>query len=105
VNIYLPVISTEYIYLPDVKAFDQTNGDAVDPTRFNVQWAFVAPGTEPVDTDWYPGSWSPGTANVIRCLVGPNGGKVLAKGDYDVWADIVGANENPKRRVGSLTIG
>lgn len=83
-------------------------GVDTDPTADIVQFAFVAPGGDPVT--WYSGSWEVDNTTpskplrYARCLVGPGGAVTLAKGDYIVWLKIGDSPEIPVKQAGLLEV-
>jgi hypothetical protein len=90
------------------------DGTVVDPTvtPFVVQMAFpVSSGNINAPSQpstWYTGAWLAGGTGkgfVAQVIVGPGGGLVtLAAGKYDVWSQITGTSENPRKFVGVLTV-
>jgi hypothetical protein len=76
-----------------------------NPTQFTVQFAFTATNVASPVT-WYNGTWVTTSAPYIaQLLVGPaNGGLVLAKGTYGIWARIVTPTQVPAIEVGTLTL-
>jgi hypothetical protein len=92
------------------------DGTAVNPTTTPLPTQYALPVSSG-DTSrpaqpatWYSGSsWlSGGTGKgyVQQCPVGPGtAGPVLAAGQkYDVWAQVQGSPESPKKFVGVLTV-
>lgn len=76
----------------------------VDPTADVVEFAFVAPFTEPGALDWSAGQWVAGTTYDARILVGPGGTVTLTEGDYNAWIRITDSPEIPVRCFDSLTV-
>lgn len=76
-----------------------------NPTQFAVQFAFTATQNATPVT-WYTGTWVTSSAPyVAEILIGPaNGGIVLAKGTYGIWAQIVTPTQVPAIEVGTLTL-
>lgn len=83
-------------------------GSSGNPTTDVVQFAFTAPGVDPVSGDWKAGSWQtvagPPQVYVAYCWVGPGGTIALAKGVYDVWIKITDAPGVPVKSVDILKI-
>lgn len=83
---------------------------SANPTGLVVQFAYMAPGAGlPGVTDWVAGSWEQAALStgewVARTLIGPaNGGKVLTRGDWDVWIKVVSNPDVPAWQPGMLTI-
>lgn len=104
-DLQIPAVSTEYLYVPDVVAFDPSSPDAaVDVTTLPVDFAFVAPGVDPTDVDWVPGSWAPlATSPTARLLLGPTG-IALSIGVVTVWMRVRGAVEAPARPVAKINV-
>ena len=84
-----------------------------NPTADVVQYACVTREAEPAGGDWFNGRWETenvvtpnGTATIYRALglIGA-GGKVLARGSYDVYVKIFDNPETPVRFVGVLEVG
>lgn len=108
---YVSDLSLEYV---KARVQATVGGNAsYNPTGDVVQFAFVARQAEPVTSDWVTGAWETenvvtpnGTTQIYRALglVGP-GGKVLARGLYDVYVKIVDNPEVPVRFVGILEVG
>lgn len=101
-SLSIPSVSTEYLYVPNIRAF--AGGVAVDPTTLPVQFAFVALGTTPAS--WVGGSWAPDAPTpTARVLIGTGtGATAIARGAYDIWIRITGTTEVPTRKVGQITI-
>lgn len=81
-----------------------SDGVAIDPTGFAIEFAFPIPGEDP--STWVAGSWEvAGTFYYARCLVGPSGGVItLANGIYDVYVRVTASPEKPVRQVGVLVV-
>ena len=109
---FISDLSLEFV---KVRVQATVNGvNPYNPTGDRVQFAFVAREAEPTGTDWVDGTWETqtvqtpnGTQHIYRALglVGPNGGKVLAQGVYDVYVKIFDNPEVPVRFVGILEVG
>lgn len=98
-------LATETRYVPVV--ITALGGD---PTSFPVALAFTSPGTDPQTGDWKAASWNtsvtlePGDY-MAQCLLGPNGGVLsLAKGDYQIYAQVSANPETPQLPVGMLRV-
>ena len=75
-------------------AFPQSSGNPLAPA-------------EPVT--WYAGTWLTGTnirGYIAQCLVGPSGGVVtLTAGlSFDVWSQVQGSPENPRKYAGTIPV-
>ena len=100
----MSVLSTAYVIVPVLAT---TTSGPEDPTGDPVEFAFKAAGADPGMSDWIGGSWVDGTLNgtyLAQCLVGPEGGAVLALGSYVVWTKITDDPEVPVLQAGVLTI-
>jgi hypothetical protein len=94
-------LSVEYVEVP--VAFTVA-GVVTSPTGDTVQLAFPLAGVDPVGGDWVSGSWEAGGPPYIaRTLVG-TGGKVLAKGNYDIWVKVTDSPEVPAKKAGFLKV-
>jgi len=101
--ITLSVLSLQYVKT-SVQA--RVNGVVINPTNDAVQFAFPAPGVNPVPGDFKVGSWetTTGGAYYARCLVGPGGTVALTVGTYDVWVKVTDNPEIPVARIGNMRI-
>lgn len=85
-------------------------GVTQDPTGDTVEFAAVAPGTEP--SSWTAGAWETDTstdpdtyhARILVSGVGGGGDLTLADGTWDLWIRITDSPERPSRRVGTLIV-
>ncbi len=84
-----------------------------NPTGDVVEYACVAREAEPGNSDWVTGQWETETIVTpngitaiyrILMLIGA-GGKVLVRGNYDVYVKIFDNPETPVRFVGILEVG
>lgn len=81
-----------------------------NPTSFPVALAFTTPGGDPQTGDWKTASWNTGVTldpgeYMAQCLVGPNGGVVtLAKGEYQIYAQVSANPETPQIPAGMLRV-
>lgn len=108
---YVSVLSAEFI---KVRVQATVNGvTPYNPTADVVQFACPAREADPVGGDWFNGQWETetivtpnGTVAIYRALglIG-SGGKVLARGSYDVYVKIFDNPETPVRFVGVLEVG
>ena len=88
----------------------QTTGEAV----LTVQFAFpvsaaITPPLRRLAVCWFAGSWllgGTGRGYVAQCLVGPGGGVVTltAGQQFDVWTEITGTPESPRKYAGVLPV-
>ena len=99
----ISAISTEYV---KVRVSQTTAGTVYNPTSDVVQFAFLtSQSATPITSDWKSGSWeTAGTRYYARCLIGPSGTVVLAKGTYYVWLKITDSPEIPVRLIGQVRI-
>jgi hypothetical protein len=98
------VIERSYLsreYVEAEVAATAPGGQAIDPAEIVVEFAFVAVGAEPADTDWHPTEHLRG--DVFGVLVGPDA-LVLDRGDYDTWHQITDNPEKPTAPFGKLRI-
>ena len=109
-------ISALSLEMVNVSWTSDLDGTSIDPTGqtagqavLTVQFAFpVSSGNYAAPaqpTVWYAGSWllgGTGRGYVSQCLVGPGGGVVTltAGQDYDVWSEITGTPESPRKFAG-----
>jgi hypothetical protein len=77
------------------------DGAQLDPATLPVEFAFVAVGAEPTDSDWHAATHQ--HDDVFGVLVGP-GALELPAADYDVWQHIVDTPEEPRAPFGKLRI-
>lgn len=108
---YVSDLSAEFI---KTRVQATVNGvNPYNPTADVVQYACVTREGEPGSSDWFNGSWETetvvtpnGTQHIYRALglIG-TGGKVLARGSYDVYVKIFDNPETPVRFVGVLEVG
>lgn len=107
-TIQLPTITREQLYAPGIKAFHRTTLNGQDPTSLPVQFAFPAMDAKPTDDAWLDGEWLDGegdisrgwTATFLLDLIAD----LLTGGEYDIWLRVLGADEQPTRRVGQLIV-
>lgn len=93
--------STEYRRILVAATDDQ--GDAINPTSYDVEIAFVAVGAQPIEADWNPATWvTSGSTYYARILVGPEGGLVLADTDFHVYVRVDAGMEYPYLLAGRL---
>lgn len=88
VSAEISALATTYIRVP---VSTDSNGEAVNPSSYPVQLAFISEFAErdPENADWQTASWSTiaQSTYAAQCLVGPNGGAVTltANTAYSVW--------------------
>jgi Concanavalin A-like lectin/glucanases superfamily len=89
----------------------ELDGTTIDPTQgappATVRMAFPVSSGDPDNpaqpVTWYDGTWLAGGTGkgfIAQCLVGPSGATQLAAGSYDVWCEVQGAPEAPRRFAG-----
>ena len=96
--------STQYVLVPVTFEVD---GAATDPTADTVQFAFIAPGTDPVSGDFKSATWeTTGTDTyAARCLVGPSGGvTTLSASTYSIFLKITDNPEIPVLEAGFIRV-
>jgi hypothetical protein len=96
----------EWLYLPDIHAFDEHSGETADPTTLRILFALAAAGAKPEDADYKPGEWVEGAASPTgRVLLGAAGVLVTpAPGVWDVYCEVQGTAEQPRHKVGQLVV-
>jgi hypothetical protein len=103
----IPLVSRDYLYFPDVKAFAADSPDGADPTSLPVLMAFIFGSDDPADDDFHVGEWLPFDTEdevaMARYLLDPTE-LGLTKGTYNVWLRITGAVEEPTHKVGKVKV-
>lgn len=101
----IPSISKEYLFIKGIKAFEDTSEDAADPTSLAVEIAIMPHSVKPDEsTTWLSAEWEPDTTDSVRLLLSPTAQDLDPRKTYDVWLHILGAVEEPKRKVGSIKV-
>lgn len=97
--LYISSLSLEWLRYP-VTSDPSTNLEAS-----SVEFAFKAPGTNPVEGDWKAGSWETIDGELMaRCRVGPSGVITLTAGRYKVWLRVNTGGERPVEVVDTLYV-
>ena len=117
-TVFTPIAATSLEYV-NITWTAELAGTVIDPTGQTpgssllvVEFAFplssgslLAPA-EP--SNWYAGSWLDGTTStgyIAQCLAGPDGTVLLAAGmTYDVWSQVQGVPEAPRKFAGQLSV-
>lgn len=87
----------------------QTEGQNILPVQFAFPISSGNPQYPAQPVTWYTGAWllgGTGKGFVAQCNVGPGGGAVtLTTGqNYDVWCEITGSPEAPRKFAGTLPV-
>ena len=112
----IAAVSLEYV---NITWTSELAGTVTDPTGQSagsallvVQFAFPVSSGNPLapaePAGWYAGSWLDGTTStgyIAQCLAGPSGTVTLTAGTvYDVWSQVQGTPEVPKKFAGQLAV-
>jgi hypothetical protein len=110
---FSPISSTSPEYV-NIRWTSDLDGTSIDPTitPLTCQYALSVSSGDiahpAAASTWYTGAWligGTGKGYVEQCIVGPGtSGPVLARGQYDVWGQVQGTPEAPRKFVGVLTV-
>jgi hypothetical protein len=110
---FSPISSTSPEFV-NIRWTSDLDGTSVDPTLTPLGCQYALPVSsgnlaEPAAAvTWYTGAWlldGTGKGYVQQCIVGPGTtGPTLTAGKYDVWGQVQGTPEAPKKFVGVLTV-
>jgi hypothetical protein len=110
---FSPISSTSPEYV-NIRWTSDLDGTSIDPTITPLTCQYALPVSSgdiahpAAAATWYTGAWlagGTGKGYVEQCIVGPGtSGPTLAKGQYDVWGQVQGTPEAPKKFVGVLTV-
>ena len=94
-------VSSELLVVPVMASLA---GAAVDPSGATVEFAFVAIGALPADSDWLAGAWQTYSAYGLTRYVAAYEVSGFAAGEYDVWLRITDSSIVPVDYLGRLEI-
>jgi len=100
-TITIPSVSSQYL-VSDVTVNLPTG--MLNPTSYQVNFAFILGSSLPQDSDWITGAWTTDTAPYLaQLLIGANG-HVLSTGTYRVWLQILASPQAPVFSTGYVNI-